>query len=61
MEPLTSKDYVIVAAHLTTLIAIQQDIPSADQLMIDIIDNIKSDGICKHFLDLFKQGQGVMA
>ena len=35
-----------------------QDPPSADDLLISVIRNIKEDGICKHFLDLFCNGGG---
>ena len=28
---------------------------------MDIMENIKCDGICKHFVALFKEGRGVTA
>ena len=36
-----------------------QDIPGPDQLLRDVVANIKHDGICKHFSELFWRGRGL--
>lgn len=35
-----------------------QDMPSPDRMLSDIVANVKGDGICKHFAELFVQGSG---
>ena len=33
-----------------------QDLPSADEMMQDVVANIEHHGICEHFINLFRAG-----
>ena len=36
-----------------------QDFPEPDKIVLDVVSNIKADGICRHFLDIFQRGEGL--
>ena len=35
-----------------------QELPGPDQMLADVIQNIKLHGICEHFAVLFREGRG---
>ena len=35
-----------------------QDYPCPDKMLRDVVVNVQVGGICKHFSDLFQDGQG---
>ena len=44
-------------SYIMTFVTVQ-DLPGPDQLLTDVVQNIKAGGICKHFVELFDAGKG---
>ena len=44
--------------HIMCCAPSPQELPSPDQMLMDIIENMKLQGICQHFKLIFRNGQG---